>query len=138
MRKSQNLRAPAIQSTDSYSRALNVFAVSAYGEAEFWLSGGKVILLGMDTFIPHNKKGSHSNKPWFDEKCSEGVSEKQRAYKQWQKHHSTENDSEYILARNKGSANGDARSLTAHGGHVVCGRVIKPSCYYSVYLHKSP
>ena len=28
-------------------RLLNVLAVKAYGEAEFWLSGGKVILIFM-------------------------------------------------------------------------------------------
>lgn len=27
--------------------ALNILAVKAYGEAEFWLSGGKVILIFM-------------------------------------------------------------------------------------------
>nr|POE94530.1 general amino acid permease agp2 [Quercus suber] len=37
----------AAPSTDELSSGLNILAVKAYGEAEFWLSGGKVILLMM-------------------------------------------------------------------------------------------
>ena len=42
---------------------LNVLAVRLYGEAEFWLSGGKVILIGMlfcftfVTMVGGNPKG---------------------------------------------------------------------------------
>src|ERR1700712_805484 len=36
---------PLDASTETSCRAINVLAVKAYGEAEFWLSGGKVILI---------------------------------------------------------------------------------------------
>lgn len=34
-------------SADTVSSILNLLAVKAYGEAEFWLSGGKVVLIFM-------------------------------------------------------------------------------------------
>ena len=38
---------PSPDMISDYSSVINIFAVKWYGESEFWLSGGKVVLIAM-------------------------------------------------------------------------------------------
>ena len=61
----------------------------------------EVIMAGIEAYIPssiyHTPKGSQ---PWFDDRCSEAISQRDTAFKAWQQSPSEISHSCYISARN--------------------------------------
>ena len=72
----------------------------------------EIIMLGMDTYIPHFSKRSSPSKPWFNKNCSRTVALKQTAYHRWRKNPNLATRAEYVDARNNCSQTIDASKET--------------------------
>ena len=63
-------------------------------------SVSRVVMAGMESFIPHSTKSTTSAK-WFDRSCSAAVEERERAYWTWWQHPNRITHKNFISARNR-------------------------------------